>query len=173
MATTNPRITVTLRPEVHAVLRRLADLAETSQSAIVGELLASSLPVFERMAEALDTANRLKAEGMRAPEAIRDSLQRAQQRLEGQLDLALGHLDEGLRPLLQDAERVDRRAAGDGGRGSRTAAADGRRAASTPVPVTRGSGTPRSRVGIANATQPRQDQQPPKKAGKGVRNGKV
>lgn len=180
MATTNPRITVTLAPEVHAVLRRLARLAGNSQSAIVGDLLLSSLPVFDRMVKALEAAELLKQEGMKAPQAITDSLGRAQARLEKQLDLALGDMDEGIRPMLQAAEKVSRRAAGGRGRGGTRSAGEPRPrtaagvpAAPTPVPVTRGSGTPKSRSGIAKATQQRQGQQPPKKAGKGVSRGKV
>lgn len=144
MTTINPRITVTLRPEVHAVLRRISGLASTSQSAIVGDLLFSSLPVFQRMAEALEAADRLKSHGLKAPDAIRESLERAQHRLEGQLDLALGEMDDGIRPLLKDAEEVQRRAAKGGGR-LRPTAGDGISAAPTPVPVTRGSGSPNPR----------------------------
>lgn len=172
MATTNPRITVTLAPEVHAVLRRVAQLAGNSQSAIVGDLLLSSLPVFDRMVQALEAAEALKQEGMKAPQAIKDSLERAQAKLESQLELSLGEMDQGLRPMLKEAEKVARRAAGARGTRSRgTGAAEAQEGRSTPVPVTRGSGTPKSRSGIAKATQQRKGNEPPKRAGKGVRNG--
>lgn len=173
MATTNPRITVTLAPEVHAVLRRVAQLAGNSQSAIVGDLLLSSLPVFDRMVKALEAAESLKQEGMKAPQAIKDSLERAQARLEAQLDLSLGDMDQGLRPLLQAAEKVSRRAAGGRASRSEAGAAVGRKGRSTPVPVTRGSGTPKSRVGIAEATQQRQGTKLPKRPCKGVKNGSL
>lgn len=173
MATKNPRITITLTPELHAVLRRLSDLTSNSQSGIVAELLTSSLPVFERMCEVLDAAQKLKEHGLSAPQAVRDSLDRAQAKLEGQMSLVLEAFDEGGRPLLEQAEKVGRRKAGAGGTRSAGGPAPAVRRSSTPVPVTRGSGTPKSRPGIAKATQPRQHQQPPKAAGKGVRNGKV
>jgi hypothetical protein len=173
MATTNPRITVTLRPEVHAVLRRLSGLAETSQSAIVGDLLASSLHVFERMAEALEAAHRLKSEGMRAPDAIRESLERAQHKLEGQLDLALGQMDEAVRPLLQEAEKVNRRAGAASGAARRSAAAKARPAAPTPVPVTRGSGHPHGPEKGGATHQASSPKTTPKKVGKGGRRGTV
>lgn len=171
MATTNPRITITLTPELHAVLRRLSSLTSNSQSAIVAELLTSSLPVFGRMCSVLEAASKLKEQGLNAPQAVRDSLERAQEKLEQQLNLALETMEEGGRPLLEQAEKVGRRSGGAGGARSAGGAAAPNRRPSTPVPVTRGSGTPKSRVGIAKATQQRKDQQPPKKAGKGVRNG--
>lgn len=173
MATTNPRITVTLAPEVHAVLRRLAQLAGNSQSAIVGDLLLSSLPVFDRMVQALEAAEALKQEGLKAPQAIKDSLERAQAKMESQLDLALGDMDEGLRPLLQAGERVERRSAGARGMRQRTSAPAAPPKRPTPVPVTRGSGTPKS-PGRDGAVRHASSAKPaPNKAGKGVRRGTV
>lgn len=127
MPAVNPRITITLKPEVHAILRRLSALTGNSQSAMVAELLESSQPIFERMAVVLEAAERLKAEGMQAPESIRQGLDNAQSRLEGQLGLALETMDQGTRPILEAAETVGRRA----GRGAdalpRTAARTVRR----------------------------------------------
>ena len=60
MPTQNPRLTVTLTPEVSAVLRELSALAGSSQSAVVGDLLQSSLPVFERMVQAMKAAAMLQ-----------------------------------------------------------------------------------------------------------------
>jgi hypothetical protein len=173
MATKNPRITITLTPELHAVLRRLSELTENSQSGIVGELLLSSLPIFERMCSVLEAAQKLKEQGLNAPQAVRDSLDRAQAKLEGQMNLVLDAFNEGGRPLLEHAEKVGRRKGGAGGARSAGGPDSAVRRSPTPVPVTRGSGTPKSRKGIANATQPRTAQQPPKATGKRVSNGKV
>lgn len=112
MSTSNPRITVTLQPEVHAVLRRLSQLTKNSQSAIVGDLLMESLPVFERMAEVLDAAEHLRLQGMKASDEVKDALSRAQGRMETQLGLVLDDFDAGNRPLLAEAEKVQRRGAG-------------------------------------------------------------
>ena len=104
--TKNPRITVTLQPGVHVVLKRLSALAGNSQSGLVGELLEDSLPVFERMVRVLEAANAAKDSfkvGMSA------SLDAAQTKLEGQLGLALEAMDEGFRPILEEAEAVRRR----------------------------------------------------------------
>jgi hypothetical protein len=138
----NPRITITLTPQLHAVLRQLSSLTGNSQSSIVGDLLETSLPVFERMCTVLDAAHRLKEEGLKAPEAVKDSLARAQERLEQQLNLVLDTVDDGAKPLLEVAESVNRRRAGAGGTRRAGGSASARRAVTTPVPVTRGSGHP-------------------------------
>lgn len=141
MPAVNPRITITLKPEVHAILKRLSALTGNSQSALVGELLESSAPVFERMATVLDAAEKLRAEGMQAPDEFRASLQQAQDKLESQLGLALGAIDEGTRPVLDAAEKVGRRAGRQGS--ARVAGAPGRpeRAPATPM-SNRGVTTP-------------------------------
>ena len=138
MPTLNPRITITLTPAVAAILREMSQLTENSQSAIVGELLQSSLPVLERIVITLRAAKTVQQS---AREEIASGMQRAQDKLEKQLDLAMGTMDEGMRPLLEEAERINRRAGRGGGVPARGAAPTrSSRAASTPVPVTRGSG---------------------------------
>lgn len=106
MPAVNPRITITLTPEVHAVLRRLSALGGESQSAIVGGLLEQSLPVFQRMAQVLDAAKSAK-EAMSSEMA--SGLEAAQAQVERQLGIAFEALDSGFRPILEAAERVERR----------------------------------------------------------------
>lgn len=132
MQTLNPRISVSLTPAVAAVLRELSKLAGNSQSAIVGELLESSLPVFERVVSALRAASFIQES---AKTEIAAGLERAQVKLESQMGLMLGEFDDTMRPLLHDAEKIARR-----GAGALAAAPKGR---STPVLVTRGSGHPK------------------------------
>ena len=131
MPTVNPRISVTLKPEVAAVLRRVCDLAEKSQSAFVGELLEQSMPVFERMARLLEAAHMAKEH---LAKDMAGSLDRAQSRIEAQFGLALEHMDEGFRPILEAAEEVQRRKAGAGGpRPAGGAATDSPPPAPTPM----------------------------------------
>ena len=135
--TKNPRITVTLQPGVHVVLKRLSALAGNSQSGLVGELLEDSLPVFERMVRVLEAANAAKDSfkvGMSA------SLDAAQTKLEGQLGLALEAMDEGFRPILEEAEAVKRRASGRHGDGG--AAGIGRAARRPLTPMSNRGVTP-------------------------------
>lgn len=106
MPAVNPRITITLTPEVHAALRQLSLLGGESQSAIVGGLLEQSLPVFQRMVQVLDAARSAK-EAMSSEMA--SGLEAAQAQVERQLGIALDAMDEGFRPILESAERVDRR----------------------------------------------------------------
>lgn len=154
MPTINPRITITLTPEAHAVLREVSAATEQSQSAIVGELVQMSLPVFQRVAAAVKAARAVEAT---AKGEIVASLERAQHRLEGQMRLQLHDMDEAFRPLLEHAEKVHRRSSSPGGAGagegevrprsvraapSPAPAEPGRGKGSTPRPVTRGVGSP-------------------------------
>ena len=143
MTTLNPRISITLTPAVSAVLRELSKLAGNSQSAIVGELLESALPVFERVVLALRAASTVKDS---AKTEIAAGLDRAQAKLEDQMGLLLGEMDDGLKPLLQAAEKIDRRGAGAGKR----SAAPALSRSVDPRPVTRGSGIPPTADGQAN-----------------------
>ncbi len=129
MPTTNPRITITLQPQLHAILRRLSQLTKNSQSALIGELLNESLPIFERMVEVLAAAEEMRAQGMAASDEVKQALQRAQGRVETQLGLVMDDWDHGNRPLLEQAEMVQRRGSGAGKR----SAAPEPRSGSTPL----------------------------------------
>lgn len=50
MATTKPRITVTLTERQHEVLKIIAATGGSSMSSLLGELIEASLPTLERMA---------------------------------------------------------------------------------------------------------------------------
>jgi hypothetical protein len=139
MPTLNPRLTITLTPACAAVLRELSTLTGNSQSATVGELLEMSLPVFERVVAGIKAAKSLEAN---AKSEIAEGLERAQHKVEAQLQIALADMDEGFRPLLTEAEKIQRRGASAPGRGWPRTGAGATRRGSTPVPVTRGSGHP-------------------------------
>ena len=143
MPAVNPRITVTLTPAVHAVIHRMSVLGDESMSAIVGGLLAESLPVFQRMVQVMEAATRLKQEAERGRGDLAAGLAEAQGRIEAQLGLALESMDEGFRPLLDAAEKVARRTGRkDGTRGSLSA----RGPAARPSPAKRP--TPMSNRGV-------------------------
>lgn len=103
MATKNPRLTITLKPELSAYFRRLSELTGQSQSSIISELLAGSEPVLERMIRVLEAAEAAKG-------AIRGRVARglddAQQQLEGVLDIACGGFDSVLQELESVAENA-------------------------------------------------------------------
>lgn len=127
MPTPNPRLSVTLTPQLAAVLDRMSELTGNSKSSLVAELLDSSMPVFERMLTVLEAARTLQGQAEAAKADVRDSLQAGQERLEAQMGLMLGHLDDMTRPVLDAAEKVTRRKARDGKRSA--ARADGAPAA--------------------------------------------
>ena len=127
MATSNPRITVTLTPAASAILRELAHCNGSSQSSIVGELVEMSVPVFERLVIALRAASTIQS-GAKAE--IAAGLERAQGKAEAQMAAMLGEMDVATRPLLEQAEKVNRR---------RKSAAR-----TTPLPLTGGSGPRKS-----------------------------
>jgi hypothetical protein len=111
--TLNPRITITLEPSVHAILRRLSELTRESQSAIVSDLLSQSSPAFAKIITVLEAAQSASA-SMKASTAAR--LDEAQSKIEEQLGLVMGTLEEVSRPLLDQAEKVSRRSRQPGGR---------------------------------------------------------
>lgn len=119
-----------MQPSLAAVVRRLADLTGNSQSAIIAELLSESLPVLTRMAEVLQAAARIKDEQRAIPKRIAEGLEETQSRIEAQLGLLLGDMDESFRPMLDAAERIGRRR-----RASTAAAPD-------PAPVSNRGVTP-------------------------------
>jgi hypothetical protein len=150
----NPRINATLTPAAAAVLRELSELTGNSQSSIVGDLLESAVPVFSRVCTALRAAAEINAS---AKTEIAAGLERAQTKLEGQLGLMLGDMDDTLAPLLQQAEKIARR-------GAATVGAAPRRSGSPPVAVTRGVGQPGRRATAAKSGRPESKDQPRKRA---------
>lgn len=165
MPAVNPRITITLTPETHAVLRTLSTLTGNSQSAIVGELLNESRPVFDRMVQILQAAHKLKVAADEDRSTWIKTMDKAQAKLERQLSLALDTMDDGARPLLDAAEKVKRRAAGAGGA----------RVRGGPTPAARAASTPMSNRGVTPWENPKKPTRSTAKAAskKGGRRGPV
>lgn len=110
MPAVNPRITITLKPQTHAALQRMSQLAGNSMSAIVGQLLEESQPVFDRMVRLLEAAAKIKESAQGERDRIAKGLEDAQANLEQQLGLGLDWMDEASAPILEAAEKLDRRA---------------------------------------------------------------
>lgn len=147
MATSNPRITITLQPAVHAVLKRISELTGTSQSAFVGELLENSMPVFGRMVTVLTMAN--EAQG-KAKEDVRAGLETAQETIEQQLGLLLEQ-SELPSELIGEAERIRRRRSAGGvapRSASRGTSESERGASSAGEPAPGAARTPMSNRGV-------------------------
>jgi len=76
MATTKPRVSVTLDPEMYAALRELADMNGESMSAVIGGLLEVVAPTVLRVVEAGRQFQALSAE---MQDQARSSFARAEQ----------------------------------------------------------------------------------------------
>lgn len=63
MATTKPRVTVTLEPEVHELYRDLAEIQGCSMSSLIAGLLEVSLPVQRKVLEAFRAVTAVQSEG--------------------------------------------------------------------------------------------------------------
>ena len=77
MPAKNPRLTITLQPSLAAQLRKLSELTGNSQSALIGDLLEGTGPVFDRMIQVLEAAKTAK-ESMRGK--LADDMEHAQPR---------------------------------------------------------------------------------------------
>jgi hypothetical protein len=107
MNATNPRLSVTLQPSLAAQLRKLSELTGNSQSAIIGDLLDGSGPVFDRLIQVLEAAKTAK-ESMRGK--LADDLEQAQGKMENALGIVMEGFDQFTGSLLDEAEAVTRRA---------------------------------------------------------------
>lgn len=91
MATEKPRITITLEPEQHAVLRRLAELQGGSMSRIVSEFLGEVTPILSQVADSLELAQRAlsdaRAKFVRAAEEAEEELRPLAEFTRNQFDL--------------------------------------------------------------------------------------
>jgi len=76
MATSKPRITVTLDDDVYQLYRELAEIQQCSMSSLVADLLRATVPVQEQVLSAMKTALSMKEES-RAE--FLESLQKAHQ----------------------------------------------------------------------------------------------
>lgn len=90
MATTKPRITITLNHRQYEVLKAISDCSNQPMSAFISELLEESLPVLERMAESF---RKIKAAQDEQKKRIADELEQAQAGVEPILEQVLGQFD--------------------------------------------------------------------------------
>jgi hypothetical protein len=91
MATEKPRITITLEPAQHEVLKRLSALQGGSMSKIVSEFLGEITPILEKVADSLESAKRASADArarfVRAAEVAEEELRPLADFAKSQFDL--------------------------------------------------------------------------------------
>ncbi|MDZ4284191.1 MAG: hypothetical protein U1C04_25965 [Hydrogenophaga sp.] len=100
MATTKPRITISLTPRQHQVIKVMSDSSGKSMSAFIGEMLEAALPTLERMAV---TLQKIKQAQDQERSKFIESMDDAQSALEpyvldtiGQFDLFLGKIERAV-----------------------------------------------------------------------------
>lgn len=98
MATTKPRITVTLTKRQHEVLKMIADCGGNTMSGMLGEFIESAMPTFERMAA---TFQQIRDVNRKERDRVLEALSDAQTALApialaatGQLDMFLGKIED-------------------------------------------------------------------------------
>lgn len=96
MATTKPRITLTMDAELYSLYRDLSEVQGRSMSAIIVDLLDATAPVQQQVLQALRRALSVQEEGRADMLA---SLEKAQATAEGMLSPAMGIFDEFLSGL--------------------------------------------------------------------------
>lgn len=99
-----PRLTITMRPALHARLRRLSELTGNSMSSLIFELLDGAEPVLTRVIRLLETAELAKEE---MQGRLARDMETAQERIEHQLGLTLEEFgDDQVQADLADAGEI-------------------------------------------------------------------
>lgn len=119
MATSKPRLTITLSPSASQSVKRLATARQCPVSRVVAELVEEVHPVLARVASTLEAA---QTAAHRLPKGLAETLDQAEAR-------ALS----AVAAVMQDLTDIEKRM-GSAARGRRRAPPR------TPGPVTRGSG---------------------------------
>jgi len=103
MATTKPRITITLEPRVYELLRSISENSHQPMSAFVGELLSESIPVLERMAVTFQQIVQVKDQQL---QQIASAVDDAQRSIEPVLQQVIGQFDIFLDQSLTQKSKV-------------------------------------------------------------------
>jgi hypothetical protein len=112
MATTKPRITITLNDKSYAVLKAISDCSGQPMSTFVAEMLDSARPTLERMAATFQTIKRAQdAERSRFLEKVDEAqaaIEPVVMQTLGQFDLFLGRIEQAVdRPDAAQAAPSD------------------------------------------------------------------
>lgn len=100
MATTKPRITITLNPRTYEVLKAIGELGGQPMSGFVSEMLDSALPTLERMAVTFQKVKQAhNLERAKFLETIDDAqavIEPVVMEALGQFDLFMNNIDEAV-----------------------------------------------------------------------------
>jgi hypothetical protein len=143
MPSKNPRLSVVLSPSVASTLAAISQETGDSASSLVRGLLEQCEPALVRM---LDLLRAAKAAQGQIGQGVSSSLARVVDDLQDALAVADARTGRAVADLVSQAQAVKpRRRPGAGGGGAAHVAGASPKG-STPVPVTRGSGTGKTRT---------------------------
>lgn len=97
MATTKPRITISLTPEQYEIVRRLSVLQKAPMSRIITDFFGEVAPILANVADTLEAAQRAssdaRAKFVRAAEVANDELRPLAEAVKNQFDMFAGELE--------------------------------------------------------------------------------
>ena len=103
MPTINPRINVTLSPQLDLIVQRMAACQRVSKSQVLRELLEAAEPALQRAVVLMEAAAGA-ASAMK--EGFAQSLDKAQSKAEAHLAAAMHQMDQTTLDLVQQAEAI-------------------------------------------------------------------
>lgn len=103
MPTANPRINVTLSPQLDLVVQRMAKCQRVSKSQVLRELLEAAEPALQRAVVLMEAAAGA-AQAMK--EGFAQSLDKAQAKAEAHLASVMHEMDQTSLDLVQQAEAI-------------------------------------------------------------------
>lgn len=110
MATTKPRITITLTERQHTVLRSISESSGQSMSSLLVEFIDTAMPTLERMAATFqqlrNTRDLERARIVSALSDAQDALEPIALAAAGQFDLFLGRIEGAAVPHGSEATRA-------------------------------------------------------------------
>lgn len=115
MPTQNPRVNVTLKPEVYALFKAFSEVSGQSMSALLGEIADTTAPALQRVL-------RVTIAAKQADEARKEGLRMAFQQAEEQLSGLIVPMEQMLGQSLDRIESAAVDAARPAQRGARPAA---------------------------------------------------
>lgn len=109
MATTKPRITITLTDHQHKVLKTISESSGQSMSLFISEMLGTAMPTLERMAvtfqKLAETRTLQRERFVEAIDQAQTALEPIAQEAIGQFDLFMARLDSAASPGATDARK--------------------------------------------------------------------
>lgn len=108
MATTKPRITITLNDKSYAVLKAISDCSGQPMSTFVTEMLDSARPTLERMAATFQKIKRAQDEErgrfLKKVDDAQAAIEPVVMQTLGQFDLFLGRIEEAVDGAVDAAQ---------------------------------------------------------------------